>query len=137
LIEKLIEELSIIVERIGTEIQYLLKPTVYIAQKLKTYLIVFSHKLMKDTQMKEAKSIDDASMSDWDRAVRAVNNNPPTHYDYTIQPWDYMESILSEEAFHGYLVGNIIKYISRFPHKGGEADLEKAQRYLTKLMSVY
>ena len=56
------------------------------------------------------------------------------HYQKTIQPWDYMEAIMSEEAFKGYLVGNIIKYMSRWEDKGGVQDLEKAQHYLEKLI---
>lgn len=59
----------------------------------------------------------------------------PKHYDYVIQPWDYMQNIQSEEAFQGYLEGNIIKYISRWRDKGGIKDLEKAKDYLEKLIA--
>lgn len=84
-------------------------------------------------------SINDASPSEWDSVFRGgnVNDNPPAHYDKSIQPWQYMESVMSEEAFKGYLVGNIIKYVSRFEDKGGREDLLKAEHYLTKLLSVY
>lgn len=58
----------------------------------------------------------------------------PKHYDHVIQPWDYMQSIMSEEAFQGYLEGNIIKYISRWRDKGGVQDLNKAKHYLEKLL---
>jgi hypothetical protein len=61
----------------------------------------------------------------------------PSHYDNEIQPWDYMQATMTEEAFNGYLTGNIIKYVSRFEHKGGRDDLVKAQHYLDKLLSVY
>jgi hypothetical protein len=64
------------------------------------------------------------------------NETCPTHYDYVIQPWEYMESIMSEEAFQGYLEGNVIKYISRWRDKGGQQDLEKCKHYLEKLLSV-
>ena len=57
----------------------------------------------------------------------------PKHYDKAIQPWEYMESVMSEEAFKGYLHGNIIKYVSRWEDKGGLVDLEKARHYLDKL----
>jgi hypothetical protein len=59
-----------------------------------------------------------------------------THYkDLPIQPWDYMESLMSPKQFEGYLRGNVIKYISRYPEKNGEQDLQKAQHYLAKLIS--
>lgn len=57
----------------------------------------------------------------------------PKHYDKEIQPWDYMECVMSEEAFKGYLWGNIIKYMSRWEDKGGAEDLKKAMNYLAKL----
>lgn len=58
------------------------------------------------------------------------------HYQKAIQPWDYMESCMSEEAFKGYLWGNIIKYVSRWEDKGGVQDLQKARHYIDKLVSV-
>jgi hypothetical protein len=58
----------------------------------------------------------------------------PKHYNYTIQPWDYMESVFTENEYRGYLRGNIIKYISRYPEKGGVVDLEKAKHYLEELI---
>jgi len=64
------------------------------------------------------------------------NETCPDHYNLPIQPWEYMESIMSEEAFQGYLEGNIIKYISRWRNKGGLNDLRKAEHYLNKLISI-
>lgn len=56
------------------------------------------------------------------------------HYQKEIQPWEYMEAIMSETQFTGYLWGNVIKYMSRWEDKGGVQDLEKAQHYLEKLI---
>jgi len=61
----------------------------------------------------------------------------PSHYNHTIQPWEYMESVMTEDGFVGYLQGNVIKYISRFQDKGGREDLSKAKHYIDKLLSVY
>src|SRR5690625_2765524 len=36
----------------------------------------------------------------------------------------------------GYLVGNIIKYLSRYHFKNGKQDLEKARWYLNKLLEI-
>lgn len=53
-----------------------------------------------------------------------------SHYaKKAIQPWDY---ILANKI--GFLEGNIIKYVSRYPEKGGVKDLEKAKHCLEKLI---
>jgi len=61
----------------------------------------------------------------------------PDHYNLPIQPWEYMESMMSGEAFLGYLQGNVIKYVSRFQEKGGVADIDKAIHYLQKMRQVF
>jgi len=59
------------------------------------------------------------------------------HYvDKSIQPWDFMQAVMTEEQFEGYLRGNVIKYIARYPDKGGSIDLEKCKHYLDKLLEV-
>ena len=74
-------------------------------------------------------------MIDTDRAdSRQVGGQ---HYQKEIQPWDYMLVVLTEEQFKGYLIGNVIKYISRFQDKGGRIDLQKADHYLDKLLEVW
>lgn len=55
----------------------------------------------------------------------------------SIQPWEAMQSWMSEEEFKGFLRGNVIKYIARFKEKGGRIDLEKARHYLDKLIEVW
>ena len=54
-------------------------------------------------------------------------NHYAKHY---IQPIDYMRAIMSPEEFEGYLRGNVLKYVSRYPDKNGLQDLEKAHVYL-------
>ena len=61
----------------------------------------------------------------------------PDHYNKPIQPWEYMESLMDEQAFIGYLQGNVIKYVSRFQDKGGIQDINKAIHYLQKLKMVF
>ena len=60
------------------------------------------------------------------------------HYkELAVQPWDAMESWMSEDEFAGFLRGNVIKYLSRAGKKGDELqDLKKALHYLEKLVSV-
>ena len=61
-----------------------------------------------------------------------------THYtDKDIQPWDAMQSWMTEDQYRGYLIGNVIKYIARFQDKGGVLDLQKCKHYLDKLIEVW
>jgi len=60
-----------------------------------------------------------------------------SHYtSKSVQPWEAMEAWMSEEAFKGYIWGNVIKYMARWEDKGGVEDLKKAQHYLDKLISI-
>ena len=60
------------------------------------------------------------------------------HYlDKQVQPWDAMESWMTEEQYKGFMLGNVIKYIARFQDKGGKIDLEKAQHYLDKCLELW
>jgi hypothetical protein len=61
--------------------------------------------------------------------------NSPKHYTHGgIETIDYLQAKLTQEQFEGYLIGNILKYISRYPHKNGAEDLRKAQWYLDRLI---
>lgn len=63
------------------------------------------------------------------------NVNNPVHYTAGgIETIDYMQAKMTKEQFEGYLLGNILKYTSRYPHKNGLEDLKKAQWYLNKLI---
>ena len=54
------------------------------------------------------------------------------HYkSKAIQPWDYIAANRL-----GYFEGNIVKYVSRWRDKGGQADLLKAKHYLEKLLEL-
>ena len=54
-----------------------------------------------------------------------------------IQPWDAMQSWMTEDQYRGYLIGNVVKYIARFQDKGGVLDLQKCKHYLDKLIEVW
>jgi hypothetical protein len=67
-----------------------------------------------------------------------VSNNAikPDHYAVGgIQPLEYMKIKMSPEAYNGFLLGNVIKYVSRFDYKNGLEDLKKAQNYLNMLVA--
>lgn len=55
----------------------------------------------------------------------------PDHYNKGIEVWDY---IISHNM--GFIEGNIVKYISRYKHKNGLEDLQKAKQYIDKLIEV-
>ena len=73
-----------------------------------------------------------------------VFENPPKRYDPVEQPRHYafggidcieaIEASMSEEAFRGFLKGNVQKYVWRYKEKNGLEDLKKAQWYLDRLV---
>lgn len=64
------------------------------------------------------------------------NVNHPSHYNTgSIEVINYIEDKLDYNEFTGYLTGNIIKYISRYKHKNGIEDLQKAEWYLNYLIN--
>lgn len=74
---------------------------------------------------------------DYEVLLPPSRHTGPAHYTgLEIQPWDAMESWMSQEEFVGFLRGNVIKYMARAPRKGGVEDYRKAMHYLTKLLSV-
>jgi len=62
-------------------------------------------------------------------------NNPP-HYNFSsIETIDIIKNSMDDIMFHGYLVGNVLKYVVRHKYKGEELnDLKKARWYLTRLI---
>ncbi|AZV43579.1 gp62 protein [Peribacillus asahii] len=78
---------------------------------------------------------------EWVKVTDKVENkedvvNNPSHYKSGgIETLDYIKAKTKPEAFQGFLVGNVIKYISRYEHKNGLEDLKKAKFYLDKLIT--
>lgn len=63
--------------------------------------------------------------------------NSPSHYQKGgIEVIDYIKAKISNEQFEGYLLGNIIKYVSRYKFKNGVEDLKKANNYLNRLIEL-
>ncbi len=61
-------------------------------------------------------------------------NHPPHYNTGDIEVIDYIEDKLTDEGFEGYCIGNALKYLSRYRHKGGLQDIEKATWYLNKFV---
>lgn len=64
------------------------------------------------------------------------NVNHPIHYMGRVEVIDYIEDKLTPEQFEGYLVGNVMKYMSRYQKKNGLEDLKKGWWYLNKLINT-
>jgi len=65
------------------------------------------------------------------------NVNHPTHYTSTkIETNEIIRDKLSAEAFEGFCIGNVLKYVTRYKLKNGLEDLKKARWYLDKIISV-
>ena len=64
--------------------------------------------------------------------------NKPSHYlSGGIETIDYIRAKLTPEQFHGYLLGNCLKYLSRAQGKGSTwQDYQKAQVYLKWLVEL-
>ena len=58
----------------------------------------------------------------------------PAHYQgndvVKEQPIEIMYRSMTQEAFEGYCIGNVMKYICRFRAKNGDEDLDKAKTYV-------
>lgn len=66
------------------------------------------------------------------------NVNQPAHYKSGgIETIDYMRAKLSPDAFLGFCIGNVLKYVSRYEHKNGLEDLKKANVYLGWAIEAY
>jgi len=61
-------------------------------------------------------------------------SHDPDHYKGAVECIDAIKASMSQEAFRGYLKGNIIKYSWRYEKKGLIEDLRKAQVYLNWLI---
>ena len=59
----------------------------------------------------------------------------PEHYNKNgMETIDVIKASMNPEEFKGFLTGNVIKYLGRYPYKNGVEDLEKAKWYLEKLI---
>ena len=55
--------------------------------------------------------------------------------EYDIETIDVIQDGMTDDEYHGYLKGNVLKYVSRYKFKGEPLeDLQKAQWYLNRLI---
>ena len=72
----------------------------------------------------------------YENEIRFDNVNSPSHYKHgKKETIDVISDCMTSDEFHGYLKGNILKYVSRYKFKGEPLeDLQKAQWYLDRLV---
>ena len=82
------------------------------------------------------KRIDHSHDMSYENEVRYDNVNAPLHYLHgKKETIDVIRDCMTSDEFHGYLKGNILKYVSRYKFKGEPLeDLQKAQWYLNRLI---
>ena len=97
--------------------------------------IVKSSKPTQQWDAQEQAYVEVGNDQDNIRKLRSLENEEvtnPKHYDkvgFAIQPIEY---ITKNEL--DFLEGNVIKYVSRYQHKGGINDLLKARTYIEFLI---
>ena len=64
------------------------------------------------------------------------NVHSPSHYKHgKKETIEVIRDCMENDEYHGYLKGNVLKYVSRYKFKGEPLqDLEKAQWYLNRLI---
>ena len=64
------------------------------------------------------------------------NVNSPKHYlKGKKETIDVIRDCMTDDEYHGYLKGNVLKYVSRYKFKGEPLqDLHKAEWYLKRLI---
>lgn len=65
-------------------------------------------------------------------------NHPPHYTTRSMEVIDIIRIMCEDKAlspFEGYCLGNAIKYLARYKHKGGAESLQKAQRYVDMLIA--
>lgn len=61
-------------------------------------------------------------------------NAPPHYTSGSIECIDAIQASMTQEAFTGFLKGNVQKYVWRYEQKGGVESLKKAKFYLDKMI---
>lgn len=62
------------------------------------------------------------------------DTSSPDHYKGKVECIDVLDACMSDDQFEGFLRGNVLKYVYRYPSRRGVEDLRKAQVYLDWLI---
>ena len=91
--------------------------------------------MVKDKR-RYTKKMDHGSDITFENEIKYDNVNAPSHYLHgKKETIDVICDCMTGDEFHGYLKGNILKYVSRYKFKWEPLeDLHKAQWYLDRLV---
>jgi hypothetical protein len=65
-----------------------------------------------------------------------IINNPSHYIQGGLEVIEVLEKKLSPEAYKGFLMGNVLKYVLRHEYKGGVEDLKKARFYIERMIGI-
>ena len=82
------------------------------------------------------KKMDHGHDMSYENERKHDNVHSPSHYMHgKKETIDVIRDCMESDEYHGYLKGNVLKYVSRYKFKGEPLqDLEKAQWYLNRLI---
>ena len=82
------------------------------------------------------KRIDHSHDMSYENEIKYDSVNAPAHYLHgRKETIDVISDCMTDDEYHGYLKGNILKYVSRYKFKGEPLeDLQKAHWYLNRLI---
>ena len=72
----------------------------------------------------------------YENEVKFDNVNSPAHYRHgKKETIEVIRDCMTSDEYHGYIKGNVLKYVSRYKFKGETLeDLQKAHWYLNRLI---
>ena len=82
------------------------------------------------------KKMDHGNDITFENEIKYDNVNAPAHYLHgKKETIDVIRDCMESDEYHGYLKGNVLKYVSRYKFKGEPLeDLQKANWYLNRLI---
>jgi hypothetical protein len=91
---------------------------------------------MVKSKRQYVREIDHSHDMSYENETTHDSVNSPAHYKYgKKETIDVIRDCTTGDEYHGYLKGNVLKYVSRYKFKGEPLeDLEKAQWYLNRLV---
>ena len=91
--------------------------------------------MVKDKREYE-KKIDHSHDISYENEISFDYVNSPSHYKHgKKETIDVIRDCMTDDEYHGYLKGNVLKYVARYKFKGEPLqDLEKANWYLNRLI---
>lgn len=83
-------------------------------------------------QAEKLKQLEERKSADQDLPQGGADPvNRPAHYTAGgVETITFVRAKLTPEEFRGFCKGNVLKYVAREAHKGGDEDLRKAAKYL-------